>query len=317
MSAGILSQVSLGKETTQGTAVTPTMSIPVLPCDGLSVEEEAVGVEAINTQPAKNKDFIKGLRKYVGSIEMGLYPQSIGYVLLSALGSVSSAVKSGETNVYEHTFTENVDKPSLTLEQKVGDIVERYAGFISSGFTVDITTGEQIKFTFEGNALSKADATAITPTYEASKVFDWTDVQSITLGGTDIKDVVSELSIEYANGLDVFHGLKGSSDPSKLYVANSEVTGSITAFLDSNIQALRDVFENKTEQSLVITIKGDETIGSASNNELVITLPMIVLNTYTHKLDTGYVEVSSDIVGGLDKTNGLISIKLTNEVSAY
>lgn len=314
---GILSQVSVAKETTIGTPVTPTASFAVLPSDGVVTNEEAVGVEGINGNPALNKEFVQGLREYEGAFEMNAYPQAIGYLLASAMGGVASATAAGETVVYDHNFTEVVAKTAMTLEQKIGSITERFAGFIASKFGIQITVGEPIKFTFEGKALSKATATAISGAYETGKVFDWTDIQSITLGGTDIKAAISELTLEYINNLNSFHGLNGSSDPSYQYVEPSEVTGSLTAYLDSNMATQKTAFENKTQQALVITIESDETIGVAEKNRLVITVPKVVLNTYAYPIDTGYVEVSSDFVAREDATDGLIKVDLTNEVASY
>ena len=67
----------------------------------------------------------------------------------------------------------------------------------------------------------------------------------------------------------------------------------------------------------MITITGDETIGDAAHNSLVITLPKVVLNTYAHKIDTSYVAVEAEYVGAKDATNGLIKVELTNLVEAY
>jgi hypothetical protein len=314
---GILTQVSLGKETTLGTAVVPDISVAVLASDGVVTEEEAKGVEGIDGSPALNKEFIQGIREYNGSFEMNAYPNGIGYLMASAFGSSTPTVTAGETIVFDHAFVETVAKTSITLEQKIGSITERFAGFVASKFSLQITVDEPIKFLFEGKALSKASATAITPAFETSAVFDWTDIQSITLGGVDIKCAISELTIEYTNNLQNFHGLCGSSDPTNFFVEPSEVTGSITAYLTSEILDLQAVFEAKTQQALVITIEADETIGVASKNKLVVTVPKMVLNTYAYPIDTGYVEVSSDLVARQDPTDGLIKATLTNLVTSY
>jgi hypothetical protein len=317
MSEGILDQISLGKETELGTAVVPNLSIAVLPCDGVVTEQDAVGVEAIDTSPALNKDFVEGIREFNGSFEMNAYPQALGYILESALGNSDSELVGSETAVYKHTFTEKVTKPSYTLEQKIGSIVERFAGFTVSKFGLELKVGEPLKLTFEGKALSKSDANAITASYETSKVFDWTDIASITLGGVDIKCALESLSLEYNNNLQNFHGLCGEADPSQLYVEPSELEGSLNAYLTDEIKDLRTAFDAKTAQELVITIIADETIGNASNNTLVITLPKVVLNTYVHPIDTSYVAVESDFVGASDPTNGQIKVELTNLVASY
>ena len=317
MSEGILDQISLGKESVLGTAVTPSLSIAVLPSDGVVTEQDAVGVEAIDTDPALNKDFVEGVREFNGSFEMNAYPQALGYLLESVLGDSSSALVASETIVYKHTFTEAVTKPSYTLEQKIGSIVERIAGFTVSKLSFELNVGEPLKLTFEGKGLSKSDASAITASYETSKVFDWTDVVSITLGGVDIKCALETLSLEYNNNLQNFHGLCGKADPSQLYVEPSEVSGNISAYLTDEIKALRTAFDSKATQELVITLVADETIGNASNNALVITLPKVALNTYTHSIDTSYVAVESDFVGASDPTNGQIKVELTNLVASY
>lgn len=316
MSAGILDQVSIGSESQVNTAVVPTVSIAVLASDGINTVQEAVGVEGIDTQPGLNKGFVPGTREYDGAYSMNAYPQAIGYFLKSALGNSDSDTKAGETIVYEHSFSESGEKSSLTVEEKNGDITNRYAGFIASTLGIEITPGEAIKFNVTGKGMSKAAATAITPAYETSIVFDWSDVQSITLGGTDIKCAISSLSLEYTNGLDSFHGVC-SQEPSALFVGNSEVTGSIEAYLTSNMAALETVFENTTEQALVITIQADETIGSTSHNELILTIPKVILTSFSTPLDTSYVKVTADIAARVDSTDGLITAQLTNLVANY
>jgi len=317
MSEGILDQISLGAESVVGTAVTPSVSIAVLPSDGVVIEQEPVAVEGINGSPAKNKDFVSGIREYNGSFEMNAYPVAMGYVLNSALGDTSSALYGSETTVYKHTITETVTKPSLTLEQRTGGITERYAGFTAGGFTLSINVGEPCKLSFEGKALSHASETAISGTYETTKVFDWTDIQSITLGGTDIKCAIKELSIEYTNDLNNFHGLCSQPEPSNLYIKSSEVKGKISGYLDSNLIAQQTAFENTTAQELIITIIGDETIGNGSNNSLTITLSKVVLSSYKHPIDTEYVALEADFEGAEDATNGLIKVELINTQDAY
>ena len=73
------------------------------------------------------------------------------------------------------------------------------------------------------------------------KVFDWTDVELITLGGTDIKSVIDLLTVEYTNGLNSFHGCDGEAEPSALYVENSEVSGSFVAFLTLPLTRLKTI----------------------------------------------------------------------------
>lgn len=317
MAEGILSQVSIGVEATPGTKVTPSFSIPLLPSNGVVTEQDAVGVEAINTDPALNKDFVQGTREYNGSFSMNAYPVSLGYIFTSALGTPTSDEYQSETSVFKHLFKEGVQKNSLTLEQKIGDITERFAGFTVSDFSIELAVGEPVKISWNGKALGVSEDTAITPTYETSKVFDWTDIVSITLDGVDIKCALQSLSLEYKNNLKSFHGLCGTADPSSLYLEPSEVAGSISAYLNDQIKNLKTAFKDKSTKSLVITIVANDTIGNGSNNSLIITLPKVALNTYTHPIDTSYVAVESDFVGASLAGTGQIEVELVNLQERY
>jgi len=314
---GILDQISIGQETELGTAVTPTVSLPVMPSDGVTLEQEAVGVEAIDTTPALNKDFIQGVREYNGAFEMNAYPIAIGYILKSALGAVSVGAVASETLVKEHTFSEAVVKPSLTLEQKISGMTKRFAGFTASGFTISGAVGEAVKFAFTGKALSEADETAITASYETSKVFDWTDIYSITVDGVELKRYINSFSLEYKNGLGNYHGFDSQPDPSALYVENSELSGSFKALFSDDVLDVRDLFKDGTDSEIIITMIGDETIGNGSNNKLVLTMSKSRINTYPTPIDTGYTEVEFEFVCGKDTTNGLIKPVLTNLQLAY
>jgi hypothetical protein len=175
-----------------------------------------------------------------------------------------------------------------------------------------------LKFAFTGKAMSYDDAsTAITPTYETSKVFDWTDIVSITIGGTDVKCAIQEMTLEFNNNLQNFHGLCGDVDPSTLYVEPSEITGSISAYMTTDMKTLKSAFMDKTNKEIIITLAGDETIGNGSNNRLVITLPKVQLNTYANAIDTSYVAVESDLVCATGASGKQITVELTNLVASY
>lgn len=316
-SEGILNQISVGKESTYGTAVTPTYSVPVLPSDGIVVEQETVGVEAIDTHPAKNKGFVRGVRNYTGGYNMNAYPNALGYVLLSALGAVSTSTVGGESVVYEHIFTETVAKKSLTVEQVIGSVTERFAGFIASGFNLQFKVGEPISVGFEGMAKTVASNTKITPVYETRNAFKWDQISSISLDSVDLKAYIESGNIEYKNGLGTFHGFSSNNEPTLAYVENSELTGSFTALMDgTNVDALSAKFRSQTEMPISFMVTG-ESAGIASNCAIVLTIPRAVVSTYVTKLDTSYNQVTFDFVAGKDSSDGLIEFILVNTKTTY
>lgn len=314
---GVLNQISVGVETTYGTPAEPSLSIPILPSDGIRTEQEAVGVEAIDTSPAQNKSFVRGLRNYPGSFSLNAYPNAMGYFLYSALGGVATETVYGESVVYEHTFTETVSKPSLTIEQVIGDLEEKYAGYIASGFNLQFAVGQPVSLSTEGMAKTAATDEKSSPSYEALDVLKWTHVTSIAINSSDIKAHVESGNIEYTNGLATFHGFGAVSGPTTHYVQNSTVTGSLTLIMnETDVDPLLSDFRDGDELPIILTLQG-ESVGDSANTALQVTLPRCVINAFNTSLGTGYNQVTLDFVGGKDFGDGLIEVVLVNTLSAY
>jgi len=144
MSAGVLSQISFAKESTWGTPVTPTKSLAVRPTGGMAVKNNIQLIQAIKAQLPKNYDAIKGKVSYEGDFTFDVFADYLGYFLLSALGTDTPTLHSGETIVYDHVFTENATKPSLTIEQAISENCRRFAGAICSSLKISGKVGEMI-----------------------------------------------------------------------------------------------------------------------------------------------------------------------------
>src|SRR5258706_14491122 len=117
MSAGIQSVISFKKESTWGTAVVPDKSIAVRPDGGIQINTDVQLIPAVKGLLAKNYNAIKGKVVYEGDYTFDAFADYIGHFFLSALGSDSAATHSGESIVFDHTFSEIATKPSYTIEQ--------------------------------------------------------------------------------------------------------------------------------------------------------------------------------------------------------
>jgi hypothetical protein len=310
---GISNQISVKTETTYGTPVAPDFSIPISPSDGIQIEQEVVGLEAIKTTAPKNKRFMLGKANYNGGFELDAYPKSIGYFLNSVFGTDTTSTP--EAGVTKHKFTESTSKKSLTLEQVVGTITKRFAGYILASIKISGKTGEPIKVTFTGMAKSQADATKITATYETSRPLNFADVASVLIGGTDFKAYVDEFSVEYTNGLAMFFGM-GSRTPANKYVQQSEAKGSMTMYIDGTSDNNLDDYIAGTERAVDIIITGD-AIGVSSNEKLRLYFPKCAFTKVGTKLDFGYNALNIDFEGREDATDGLLYIELTNQTASY
>ncbi len=310
---GISNQISIVTETTYGTAVTPVISVPISPSDGIHIDQQVIGIEAIKTTAPKNKRFMLGKTDYTGGYEMGAYPKTLGYFLNSIFGTDTTSTP--ESGVTKHKFTESTVKKSLTVEQVITTITKRFAGFILSSIKISGKTGEPMKVVFSGMAKSQADATKITATYETSRPFNFADITSILIGGTDFKAYIEDFSVEYTNGLAMFHGF-GSKDPSNKYVQQSQVKGSVSMYVDATSDNNLDDYIAGTERAVDIIMTGD-AIGVSSNEKLRIYLPKCAFTKVATKLDFGYNALHIDFEGREDTTDGLLYVELTNQTASY
>ena len=124
----------IGKETTRGTVAAPTIWIPQTEASfqdkrETQADESAIGVLMNSTDIEKVKQYSEG------EIWGILATNSIGYFLLSILGSVSSAPTSGGGWAFEHDFSmdETNTKQSFTVTKSTPLWTKQYAlGMISA-----------------------------------------------------------------------------------------------------------------------------------------------------------------------------------------
>ncbi len=300
-------------ESTYGTPVTPTDSVKVRESDGIQASHEVIKAEGITGTPPKNKAFYKGLLKYEGGFEFDLYPKIVGYFLKSAFGAASPTLQ--ETGVYKHTFSEAVAKPGVTLEQKIGQITKRFAGYAVDTVKIAGKTGETIKVTVSGKAKTQADATAISAAFETSRPLTFVDVASFTVNGTDLKAYVDSFEIEYKNNLEMFYSL-GSQEPSERKLGASECSGKATLYLDTTTKTLFADLLAGTERAIVLTITGD-LAGATKNYQLVLTMSKCALTKFETPIKEDYVAISLEWDCREDSTNGLVKIELQNTTASY
>lgn len=312
MSSGILAAISFAPESTWGTAVTPTKSIGVHPGDGLTVNRPAKFPTAIKGTLAKNNmGSYKGAATYDGSFELDYIPGYADYLLKSAIGTSSPTLV--ETGVYEHTYTEAEAKTSLTVEQAVGEVVNRFAGTSATGFKINASVDNPAVLTIPMVAKTVASQTAITPAYETDPVLTFL-AATLSIAGTPMPEA-DNIEFEYQNGLTYKAALNGSIDPSLKYVKASTLTFSFEMYLAANAATQYAAYLNKTTQSIGLKLEG-ALIGATAKQTFDLSA---VKATFT----AASVAVNDDInllkVSGeceLDPATGkLFTLKTRNKLS--
>jgi hypothetical protein len=315
MSAGVLNQISFAKESIWGTAVTPTKSMPVSFTGGIQTDIALQELTQLKGTLAKDYGTLIGARTHEGDYEMDLFPDYPAYLVLTAMGAVTSTAKvAPNAAVYDHVITEAETKPSLTIEQGITNNVRRYAGCIATGFKITAKAGEVVKFSSPIKAKSQATATTITAAYTTTRPYNFNEV-AFKVGSTQISEVVS-MELEYKNNLEVLHALSSSNDPNYTYVKGSEVTGKVEMYLDSTTTAEMTAYLAKTDRVIDVVMTGD-TIGSSSNNGIAIAIPKATYKTAVTEIKEDYNLVTVEFVGYYDTaTSKLLSVTFTNLLTA-
>ena len=310
MSAGQLNQLSFKKETTWGTAVVPDKSMPVSFTGGIQTDNDIQLIDPMVARIAKHQDAFVGARKHEGEFELELFPDYPAYLFASALGGVASALAGGESIVYNHTLTEAEAKPSLTIEQVVGENVRRYAGCMVSGFKIAAKTGEAVKLSVSVKAKSQASATKITPAYLTNRAFNWADT-AFKINAVTLSEAVS-FEINYKNNIEFLHSLNASNDPAFNYIKGSEVNGKVELYLNNTTLTEYNNYLSKTTRPIDVVITG-AAIGVGSNDKLTISIPKSVFKMAETKLAEDYNLLTIEFEGMYDTASSkLLSMVATN-----
>jgi hypothetical protein len=313
MANPLLNYIGLKKETAFGTPVSVDKYLKINESDGIQINNDIQYVESILAGVhAKNKEAFKGKIEISGGYELPLTPQYPVLILYSALGGLNTTTI--ETGVYKHTLTEQLTKPSLSVEQKIGEIVKKFAGFRVSNFSIEGKAGEMFTLSFEGMAKNQADATETTPVYESHRVLNFADVSYVKIGGTDFKGKIEEMSIEYNNNLEPFYSL-GSNTLQESYSKPSEIGGKFTMYLDSVSKQIFDDMVAGQTRDIEILINGD-TLGN-TNFSIKIIIPKAIFESSESKISTDYNALDVEFQGIYDNTNGLVKIEVVNDISSY
>lgn len=154
---GRTQSVGLGKETTAGTAVAPTVW---LPHQDLTIEDRKdvitdnsalgtrYGAFAVDTSMERAEGNINGL----------VYDRSFGHVALAAMGSVASAAHGSASGAYVHTFSVANALPTYTIAKKDGNESVRHAYGVLNSLEITVNMDGYVGFTSSWLARKGASA---------------------------------------------------------------------------------------------------------------------------------------------------------------
>jgi hypothetical protein len=282
---GRLVNLGIGKETTRGTAVAPTYWLFKSDLNyqekiEQAIEEASTGVIADSIDSQIVKKWAEG--SFGGSIN----DKSIGLILLSLFGSVSSALKGGETVVYQHTFSlgNTAQHPSLTLG--IDDQWQDYQFALAMIESLEIRYERGKFISYTANFKSKKGATAtLTASYSAENSFrphDFVFKMAANLAGlaAAAATVIKSATLKFEKNLEVDDVL-GSIDPVDFLNKQFVCTGTIEALFDDEATFKTIVLGDTAKAVRFDLINAAVTIGTSSNPELQLDLAKVKFSEIT------------------------------------
>ena len=295
--------VGFGKETTRGTAVTASKWVPKTNVTfdqkvTKIADDSSIGVihDSIDAQPTK--------QWAEGDVEMNLYVNAIGLLLLNVFWSVTSTTDT--TGAYKHTFNvlESNQSPSLTV--CVADENQDYQYPNAMVDSLEIQ-GSVDKFVTIKTAIKAKPGTASTdtPSYTADNVLMGRHISIKTAtnlaglsAGTAINCSAFTISVNKNLAEDP---ILGSIIPNDFCNTEFAVEGSLELLY--NDVTMRDLVNNDTIKALRIEAKDTATtIGLTSNPRLMIDLTRVKFTEFSKSMG------NKDLVKQTIKFKGLYSM---------
>lgn len=321
-------QLGVGKESTRGTAVAPTHWLRGRVPTSLKVVLEKALIKETKGTRANSQDSIITAKRVEGEFEFNVRNATIGYFLLSLLGSVTSEANADASgDVYDHTFAVDVDAPEApTLTAAVARGAEqhyRYNMMVVSSLQLRAVLNDLVNATVSLIGKDEEEVSAFTPAFpDDDHVFPRQGVSvkvadnvAGLAGATAV--CLTELNLNIANGARAKQCL-GTLTPQDVIALMVDVNGSFTMdFADTDMY---DWYKAGTAKAMQITITNTaETIGTAANPSIVITLPKVTLESYDEDRPIDDITNESlDFVAHWDDTEGYqVQVVATNEEASY
>ena len=320
-------QLGIGVEDVRGTAVEPQVWIPARAPAGITTVEEAVMIKETRGSGISSEGREIVQLRAEGELEFNIRNTSIGYILKSLLGSVSSSTASGATT---HTFTRQTtgaQHPSLTLALAMpGQQSYKYPLSVASKLEVKTPIDDLANAKVGFVAKSEDDHAAYSPSFAANDVFfrnhDITIKFADDYAGLAAAQgvCVKEFNLTIANNAKPSQCI-GSMTPSDILTLVTELSGSFSVNFDGP-EDYYDIFKAGTYKAIRITMERTDLpeLGTSSGKYpmVQITLPKVSFSGYKPGRPLADIVTEAvDFSGHYDETHGAIEVVLQNELATY
>jgi len=311
---GRLRKVGIAKETVKGTAVVPAYWLHLTEFDpapqiNVKDKEGAIGrIEDSNGASIVQKWSTPKFGGYITDKAIGL----IGYL---TFGAVSSATKSGESAVYEHTLTmlNTNEHPSFTISHYDSNLQKQIPYCLANKTVLEALVDDYFKYTVEAIGKMEATTTGLSASFAEENVFVPKTISLKTAANVAGLAAASNLcvqrfSLEVNKNVEANFALT-SDEPCFINNKQVEIKGTIEV-IESDT-TWRDLFTAGTAKAMELIAEDTATtIGSTSHPKIDIVLANVKFNTY--KEDIGL----NDLIKETIEFKGYYSIADTKAISA-
>lgn len=317
-----LYNAGIAKETTRNTKATPTCWITPTMFDIQDRIEVVKSERSTGRREARNGQAVA--KSYSqGAIEGEIFDKTIGYLLLGAYGSVSSA-PTGDTGVYEHNFSviQNALIPTFTIVEKRADVEQvAYVGSVLETLGITLEIGNYAKFSANFKGKPKVADTS-TPSYVSENSFmthnakiKFADDYAGLDGASDF--CLTNLTLEYGNAVQDEECI-GNVSPVNYLGQDFTVAGDLEMYFKTSAE--RDWALNQISKAMRITVEDTNvTIGSTSHPKLVLNFANVMFEEPELSSDMGeIVRLAMKFEAHFSPADSLETVAtLTNTTASY
>lgn len=299
--------LGMGKESTYGTAVNPTLfAVLEEPAD---LEAEVPMIEVPNVNAFGNLAFVPGIRSANLSANVVATPKSLGALLAALMGAPSST---GSSPNYTHVYVPKLTYPSYTFEGKDGSGRYRVAGSRLGEINFDHTPDGYLRASIAAMGKDKAahgsDATVTLETdffYQSHLV--------ATLDSVNISSYLESVSVGLGMGKEKLNGFGSAT------IAGIDADGTADATIELTIRADGNEATRFADYIAASVIPLDLTWTINANTELKLDFANVVLTSDPTMLgDKGLGTARINLqLRAVAQGADLIEVTLKNQQATY
>jgi len=315
--------LGIGFESTPGQGVPATKYLPFTTCNLRGVQEPLVD-EAARGIRERVGGSISGPTRGEGDIEILVDAENAPYLIIPALGAVTSTSGAGSAHIHTITRKTTNAPKTVTLVHYDGVAVREFAyGTVN---TLEFSVSDGLA-TLATSILSKMPATGTASksiTEETIMGFKdyklylgetYATLKAEVVAGTATATDLTAFSLRINNNAEA-HYVSGSANVDHVAAGQFEVEGDYTLFFEDATQ--QGYYQNLTKRALIVQMIGP-AIAGGDFEEIFIGLPKVHFSDRT--IDTsiaGFVTENPSFVAEYDATAvKSIEVIITNTKSSY